>query len=302
VPAATSLTAGGSVLYPGSRPVRCPGCCMPFERGRHGYRVPLSGCVVSDCMVRPDHCSGRVRASVSQRGPVSSAVGPVSDGVAVSRSPGCRAPAVSIPRSEQSRHFQTWREHREQAHVSTEQPSPGQGPRFPPSHAHPGRSFDPFGSPPQGPQRDLGLICCRPTPDRHVVLPAGSRLRTAADFAAVVKGGRRAGTKRLVVHYLPRMHGGSPRAGFVVSAKVGNSVIRHRVTRRLRALAGEQLGSLPSGSALVVRALPAAATATSVELGTDLRSGLASAVRKATGVKRSAPTRSSTAAKDGGSA
>ena len=114
------------------------------------------------------------------------------------------------------------------------------------------------------------------------MLPAGARLRTAGDFAAVVKGGRRAGTKRLVVHVLATQQPVPARAGFVVSAKVGNSVVRHRVTRRLRPLVREQLGWLPAGTALVIRALPSAATATSVELGSDLRSGLTAAMKKAT--------------------
>lgn len=112
------------------------------------------------------------------------------------------------------------------------------------------------------------------------MLPAEARLRTAADFAAVVRGGRRAGTRRLVIHLLPTGHQVPPRAGFVVSAKVGNSVVRHRVTRRLRPLVRAQLALLPAGSALVIRALPSAAAATSAELSVDLESGLASAVRK----------------------
>ncbi|SDJ41061.1 ribonuclease P protein component [Actinokineospora alba] len=60
-----------------------------------------------------------------------------------------------------------------------------------------------------------------------------------------------------------------PRVGFVVSKAVGNAVVRHRVARRLRHLAGARLGTLPPGTALVVRALPPAAGATSAELGQD---------------------------------
>ena len=72
-----------------------------------------------------------------------------------------------------------------------------------------------------------------------------------------------------------------PRAGFVVSGKVGNAVVRHRITRRLRPLVREQLAALPAGTDLVVRALPAAAAgASSADLGRDLRSGLAAAARK----------------------
>lgn len=106
-------------------------------------------------------------------------------------------------------------------------------------------------------------------------------MRTAADFATVIKAGRRAGTQRLVVHALTSATSAAPRAGFVVSGKIGNSVVRHRITRRLRPLVRERLVTLAAGTAIVVRALPAAATATSAELEADLTSGVASAVRKA---------------------
>lgn len=75
-----------------------------------------------------------------------------------------------------------------------------------------------------------------------------------------------------------------PRAGFVVSAKVGNSVVRHRVTRRLRPLVREQLNRLGPGTDLVIRALPSAATASSAELAVDLKSGLRAALRKASSI------------------
>jgi ribonuclease P protein component len=66
----------------------------------------------------------------------------------------------------------------------------------------------------------------------------------------------------------------SARVGFVVSKAVGNSVVRHRVTRRLRHLMADRIGTLPPGCALVVRALPAAAGASSSELGADLDGAL----------------------------
>lgn len=64
------------------------------------------------------------------------------------------------------------------------------------------------------------------------------------------------------------------RAGFVVSKAVGNSVVRHRVTRRLRHIVAQRMGTMPEGGALVVRALPPAATASSAELAADLDSAL----------------------------
>ncbi|PXY31671.1 ribonuclease P protein component [Prauserella muralis] len=88
-----------------------------------------------------------------------------------------------------------------------------------------------------------------------------------------MRGGARAGRRRLVLHALAGS-GGQTRAGFVVSKAVGNSVVRHRVVRRLRHLVADRLGTLPDGSALVVRALPPAATASSAELGADLDAAL----------------------------
>src|SRR5580765_7319233 len=121
------------------------------------------------------------------------------------------------------------------------------------------------------------------------MLPAGSRLHTSDEFAAVVRSGRRAGTRHLVVHLLGTGRETAPRAGFVVSGKVGNSVVRHRVTRRLRPLVRQELSGLTAGTDVVVRALPAAATASSAELGRDLRTGLAAAERKRAASTASAP-------------
>lgn len=109
------------------------------------------------------------------------------------------------------------------------------------------------------------------------MLPAAARLRRSEDFRVVMRRGARAGKRRLVVHALttdPPGPAEAARAGFVVSKAVGNSVVRHRVTRRLRHLVSERLGTLPPGSSLVIRALPPAADATSGELGSDLDASL----------------------------
>jgi ribonuclease P protein component len=115
------------------------------------------------------------------------------------------------------------------------------------------------------------------------VLPAQARLRRRPEFTAVVRSGRRAGRPTMVLHYLserPEHSGGGhapppgARAGFVVGKAVGNSVVRHRVTRRLRAVMREELHRLPPTADLVVRARPEAGTATSELLHRDLTSGL----------------------------
>jgi ribonuclease P protein component len=66
----------------------------------------------------------------------------------------------------------------------------------------------------------------------------------------------------------------STRVGFVVSKAVGNAVVRHRVTRRLRHVVRDRLDAVQPGSTLVVRALPSSATAPSTELGSDFDSAL----------------------------
>ena len=104
------------------------------------------------------------------------------------------------------------------------------------------------------------------------MLPPRARLRRGDEFRLVQRRGRRAGRPRLVVHLLAGTDPGGdpPRAGLVVSRAVGGSVVRHRVQRRLRHLLRERLDRLPPGSAVVVRAQPAAADADSRVLGEDL--------------------------------
>ncbi|GGM51302.1 ribonuclease P protein component [Micromonospora sonchi] len=136
------------------------------------------------------------------------------------------------------------------------------------------------------------------------MLAAAQRLRRSSDFAAAVRGGRRAGRGTLVVHLtLPSAAGSTdpaskpvrdgaeadsaslPRAGFVVSRAVGPAVVRNKVRRRLRHLVRERLDDLPAASTLVVRALPPAADATYQRLGADLDAAL-TAARTARGRRR----------------
>lgn len=92
-----------------------------------------------------------------------------------------------------------------------------------------------------------------------------------------MRRGVKVGRRRLVLHAVSGedMTEATPsKAGFVVSKAVGNSVVRHRVTRKLRHVTRVRLGTLPPGSSLVIRALPAAASATSRELANDVDSAL----------------------------
>ncbi|MGH8862071.1 MAG: ribonuclease P protein component [Jatrophihabitantaceae bacterium] len=103
------------------------------------------------------------------------------------------------------------------------------------------------------------------------MLPSAHRLRRSGDFATAVRQGRRVRSGAVVVHRHDGVAAEAPAViGFVVSRAVGGSVIRHRVTRRLRHVVGRQLAVLPTGTATVIRALPDAAASTSADLEADV--------------------------------
>ncbi|MDG4790939.1 ribonuclease P protein component [Micromonospora sp. WMMD1102] len=150
------------------------------------------------------------------------------------------------------------------------------------------------------------------------MLAAAQRLRRSSDFAAAIRGGRRAGRGSVVVHLDQAGTPASPtpaspatasartrtasepvrstgaghepapaRAGFVVSKAVGGAVVRNSVRRRLRHLVRDRLPALPPGSTLVVRALPAAAESSYTRLGADLDAALAAALAPRKSARRS---------------
>jgi ribonuclease P protein component len=77
------------------------------------------------------------------------------------------------------------------------------------------------------------------------------------------------------VHQRRQLTSGAPLIGLVVGRSVGGSVVRHRVSRRLRAQLAQRVNMLEPGSGVVVRALPESATTDSATLGRDLDAALA---------------------------
>jgi len=106
------------------------------------------------------------------------------------------------------------------------------------------------------------------------MLPREYRMRRSSEFSVVLRSGVRARRGNLVLHQHAALRSGCPAVGLVVGKSVGGSVVRHQVSRRLRALLAVRVGTVAAGSGLVVRALPGAATATSAELGADLDAAL----------------------------
>lgn len=114
------------------------------------------------------------------------------------------------------------------------------------------------------------------------MLPVRSRLKDRNALASTIRRGQRARHRSLVIHYLqpqaqpvPDQPGQdqseqTPQIAFAVNKAVGNSVVRHRVVRRLRHVMVGHLAELPTGSSLVVRALPSAASASSADFDRDI--------------------------------
>ncbi len=118
------------------------------------------------------------------------------------------------------------------------------------------------------------------------MMTASHRLRSSSEFTKTTRNGYRVAQTHLVAHFhLPIGATGPAKVGFTVSSAVGGSVVRHRVTRHLRAGTQLLLADLPAGSRLVVRALPTAAQVSKPVLQAEL-GGLIRAVVAKAGAKR----------------
>lgn len=96
------------------------------------------------------------------------------------------------------------------------------------------------------------------------------RLTRGIDYRLVVRRGVRCGGARVVTSVLATGEAREPRFGFIVSKQVGSAVIRNTVRRRLKAVCAQVLADVPEGTDVVIRALPASAAATFVELNSDV--------------------------------
>ncbi len=90
--------------------------------------------------------------------------------------------------------------------------------------------------------------------------PRALRLRKRREFLRIQEGGAKVTSGPLVALALPNGEG-ETRLGLTVSSKVGNSVVRSRVRRRLREVFRKRRKELPSGLDLVLIARASAAEA-----------------------------------------
>ena len=97
----------------------------------------------------------------------------------------------------------------------------------------------------------------------------------------MVRRGTRCGGGRVVTSMRTTGEQRAARFGFIISKQVGGAVVRNTVRRRLKAVCAAELGSVPQGTDVVIRALPASATATFDELRADVTRCLARLSAKA---------------------
>jgi ribonuclease P protein component len=87
------------------------------------------------------------------------------------------------------------------------------------------------------------------------MLPAALRLSATTQITATLRAGRRHASPYFVLHVV-KTNDSNAKFAFAVNKKVGNSVVRHRITRQLREIVQQNLAGVPVGSHIVVRALP----------------------------------------------
>ncbi|MDD7385166.1 MAG: ribonuclease P protein component [Actinomycetaceae bacterium] len=106
------------------------------------------------------------------------------------------------------------------------------------------------------------------------MLAAQNRMRRSEDFVRAFHGVK--GTSSRVLVFLRRADVDHQadltdvKVGFVVPKSVGNSVVRHTVSRKLRHIMRARLHEFHPGDLVVVRALPPSADASSEDLARDI--------------------------------
>jgi ribonuclease P protein component len=106
------------------------------------------------------------------------------------------------------------------------------------------------------------------------VLRKANRVVSAQDFRSTVRHGRRVSTSAAQLYVAPQASAGASRVGIIVSKNVGNSVTRNLVSRRLRSIGLDFVRSQPTGTDVVIRALPASREVSWATLQSEILNGL----------------------------
>ena len=111
-----------------------------------------------------------------------------------------------------------------------------------------------------------------------------NRITIGSDYKEVVRRGVRVVGPHIVTYLRRSTPASDPdapaRFGFIVAKNVGNAVRRNRVRRRLKAASFGLLDTVPAGTDIVFRALPAAYSVVWCDLAAEVSSGVSNAVLK----------------------
>jgi ribonuclease P protein component len=114
------------------------------------------------------------------------------------------------------------------------------------------------------------------------MLPKINRLTSSKDFQTVTKNGVRVYSDAAVIYALANPTSQkNAQVGFIVSKVVGNSVVRHKVSRHIRNVVKEILETIPGNIQIVIRALPAITEKEFVEINKILSESISKSIVKA---------------------
>lgn len=105
------------------------------------------------------------------------------------------------------------------------------------------------------------------------MLAQQNRLRKASEFALATKGKRVSGENFLLYVATPldgERSGAPVKVGLIVGKNVGNSVMRHRVSRQIRHAIAPHLTKFSEGTLLLFRAHPGAAKSAAGNLNGEI--------------------------------
>ena len=114
------------------------------------------------------------------------------------------------------------------------------------------------------------------------MLPKINRLTSSKDFQNITKTGVRVYSDAAVIYALANPTSQkNAQVGFIVSKLVGNSVVRHKVSRQLRNIVKETLETIPGNIQIVIRALPKVTEIEFSELSKIITEGITKSIVKA---------------------
>ncbi len=170
---------------------------------------------------------------------------------------------------------------RREAYISAQQPPPQEAAWLSQPHADPSGSCDHLAPSSQRAQTSERIVLSpkRRTPPIEQKLSRHQRLRRRPDFVRCYRRGRKRHGRLASIHFHPN---DTPdvRLGITASRKVGNSVVRHRLKRRVREIFRrfDHRGRLAPMD-LVVHLKPAASTKDFSDLAAEIERLLTSLIR-----------------------